>query len=116
MVSINGNELLINVVKFDKPKMLTGLDQKVRGRMSPLMLEAHGQQDRRRIITTEAEASHVSLFSQWIDLSHFSLLRQMESHGLFGQCSLSESRTFLPVAQRLLWNSDASEFLGASHR
>jgi hypothetical protein len=46
---INANELPINVVKFDKPKMLTGLDQKVRGRMPPFTLEAHGQQDRRRI-------------------------------------------------------------------
>jgi hypothetical protein len=49
VVSINRNELLINVVKFDKPKMLSGLNQKVRGRMLLLTLEAHGQQDRRRI-------------------------------------------------------------------
>lgn len=40
---INANELLINVVKFDKPKMLTGLNQKVRGRLLPLTLEAHGR-------------------------------------------------------------------------
>ena len=46
---INANELLINVVKFDKPKMLTGLNQKVCGRLLPLTLEAHGQKDRRRI-------------------------------------------------------------------
>lgn len=48
-VLINGNELLVNVVKFDKPKVLTGLNQKVCGRMLPFTLEAHGLQDRRRI-------------------------------------------------------------------
>ncbi|AGB73782.1 hypothetical protein RTCIAT899_PB02810 (plasmid) [Rhizobium tropici CIAT 899] len=40
---INANELLINVVKFDKPKMLTGLNQKVCGRMLLFTLEAHGR-------------------------------------------------------------------------
>ena len=39
----NANELPINVVKFDKPKMLTGLNQKVCGRLLPLTLEAHGR-------------------------------------------------------------------------
>lgn len=31
----NISELLINVVRIDKPKMLTGLNQKVCGRLLP---------------------------------------------------------------------------------
>ena len=40
---INASELLINVVIYDKPKMLTGLNQKVRGWLPLLWVEAHGQ-------------------------------------------------------------------------
>jgi hypothetical protein len=32
---INGCELLINIVSCDKPKMLIGLNHKVRGRLPP---------------------------------------------------------------------------------
>ena len=36
-------ELLINIVTSDKPKMLTGLDQKVSGGLLDYVLRAQGQ-------------------------------------------------------------------------
>jgi len=36
----NRRELLINVVRIDKPKVLVGLNQKVRGRDSTLLTRA----------------------------------------------------------------------------
>jgi len=44
----NESELLINVVTGNKPKMLTGLNQKVRGRILLFNIGVHGQHDRRR--------------------------------------------------------------------
>lgn len=41
---VNLGELLINVVIPDKPKMLTGLNQKVCDRLFPSSLEIHGHQ------------------------------------------------------------------------
>jgi hypothetical protein len=43
---VNPGEVLINVVKKNKPKMLTGLDQKVRGpvgvlRTHPAQMSSH---------------------------------------------------------------------------
>jgi hypothetical protein len=43
----NLGELLINIVIMDKPKMLTGLNQKVSGRLPFSELGAHGDDDRR---------------------------------------------------------------------
>lgn len=42
--TINESELLINAVRANKPKVLTGLNQKVRGWMPPWELGAHGRQ------------------------------------------------------------------------
>lgn len=43
----NVSELLINAVMIDKPKMLTGLNQKVCGRLLQLAVGVHGHKDRR---------------------------------------------------------------------
>jgi hypothetical protein len=39
----------LNIVSLNKPKVLTGLNQKVCGRMLPYMVGAHGQQSHRWI-------------------------------------------------------------------
>jgi len=43
----NLSELLINLVKFNKPKMLTGLNQKVGDRLLVCVVRAQGQKDHR---------------------------------------------------------------------
>ena len=43
----NLSELLINLVKFNKPKMLTGLNQKVGDRLLVCVVRAQGQNDHR---------------------------------------------------------------------
>ena len=49
MGTTNVCELPFNVVSFNKPNVLTGLNQKVCGRMLPYMVGAHGQQSHRWI-------------------------------------------------------------------
>ena len=43
----NTGELLINIVNRNKPKRLTGLNPKVRGRLLFSLMGAHGRGDRR---------------------------------------------------------------------
>jgi hypothetical protein len=43
----NVSELLINTVTMNKPKLLTGLGQKARGRMRPYRLGVRRPQDHR---------------------------------------------------------------------
>ena len=45
----NRCELPLNIVSLNKPKVLTGLNQKVCGRMLSYMVGAHGQQSHRWI-------------------------------------------------------------------
>jgi hypothetical protein len=45
---VNKSELLINVVKANKPKMLTGLDQKVRGQVQGFQFPLSQMKNHRR--------------------------------------------------------------------
>jgi len=42
MAKVNVSESTINLVNIDRPKMLEGLNQKVRGWLPPFHMGAHG--------------------------------------------------------------------------